>query len=176
MKFKDLTIRPLERSDIAKANKFRDFINELVDDRTALIGTGERKTIAQEKEWLENLRKRIKERKQVFLFVEDKGKIVCSSQIEMKSERQSHVGVFGISVLKDHRGIGLGACMMKEILKAAEEGIKPRPKIIRLSANADNKIAISLYKKMGFKIVAKIPKQLYFHKKFYDEIIMLLEL
>ena len=94
----------------------------------------------------------------------------------MKSERQSHVGVFGISVLKDHRGIGLGACMMKEILKAAKKEIRPRPKIIRLSANADNKIAISLYKKMGFKIVAKIPKQLYFHKKFYDEIIMLLEL
>ena len=54
MKFKNLTIRPLKQSDIAKADKFRDFVNELIDDKTAFITAGSKKTTAQEREWLES--------------------------------------------------------------------------------------------------------------------------
>jgi len=62
----------------------------------------------------------------------------------------------------------------KEILKLAKKELKPKPKIIRLSVFSTNKPAISLYKKIGFKIVAKIPKQISYKGKFIDEVIMLL--
>ena len=60
---------------------------------------------------------------------------------------------------------------MSKILKLAKTKLKP--KIIKLGAFSTNKIAISLYKKMGFKKVAIIPKQINFNNKLIDEIVML---
>jgi len=51
--------------------------------------------------------------------------------------------------------------------------LKPKPKIIRLNVFPTNKPAISLYRKFGFKKVAKIPKQISYLGKLIDEIIML---
>jgi ribosomal protein S18 acetylase RimI-like enzyme len=45
--------------------------------------------------------------------------------------------------------MGLGECLMREILNLAEKELKPRPKIIRLSVFSTNKIAQNLYKKNG---------------------------
>ncbi|PIV12707.1 MAG: GNAT family N-acetyltransferase, partial [Candidatus Nealsonbacteria bacterium CG03_land_8_20_14_0_80_36_12] len=50
-----------------------------------------------------------------------------------------------------------------------------KPKIIRLSVFPTNKAAIGLYKKLGFKKVAKISKQIQYKGKLVDEIIMLLK-
>ncbi len=172
---KGITIRPLKQSDIARADKFRDFINELVDDRNAFIAVGNKKTLAEEKTWLKTLMAGIKKQQQVCLVAEEKGKLAGNSQIILNTERQNHVGELGISIRKDYRNIGLGACLIKEILKTAKKELKPKPKIIRVGVFANHKIAISLYQKMGFKIVARIPKQLNFHGKLIDEIVMILE-
>ena len=63
---------------------------------------------------------------------------------------------------------------MTEILKEAEKELKP--KIIRLSVFPENTIAQNLYKKFGFKKVARVPKQLEYKGKLTDEIIMIKEL
>jgi ribosomal protein S18 acetylase RimI-like enzyme len=63
---------------------------------------------------------------------------------------------------------------MEEIIKLAKKELRPGLKIIRLSVYSNNKIAIALYKKYGFKEVAKIPKQIQYKGKLIDEIIMLL--
>jgi len=62
---------------------------------------------------------------------------------------------------------------MKEILKLAKRKLKPKPKIILLSVFSTNNIAINLYKKFGFKKVAKIPKQFQYKGKLVDEIVMM---
>ena len=46
-------------------------------------------------------------------------------------------------------------------------------KVKKFGAFANNKIAISLYKKVECKSVAKIPKQFKLKGKFFDEIIMI---
>jgi len=92
------------------------------------------------------------------LLAEDKNKIVGISSVELRKDRESHVGEFGISIRKEYRGIGLGKKLMKEVLKLAKRELKP--KIIRLSVFSENKIAPNLYKKFGFKEVARIPKQI----------------
>ncbi|MFH1657353.1 MAG: GNAT family N-acetyltransferase [bacterium] len=175
-KFKDIVIRPLKQSDIARADEFKNFINELVDDKDAFIATGNKKTLTEEREYFKSIISKIKKQEQVYLLAEKSGKLVGSSSVDLKTERQNHIAELGITILKDYRGIGLGAYLMKEILKLAKKELKPKPKIIRLGVFANNKIAISLYEKMGFKIVAKIPKQLNFHGKLIDEIVMILEL
>jgi ribosomal protein S18 acetylase RimI-like enzyme len=92
----------------------------------------------------------------------------------MKDQRESHVGEFGISIRKEYRGIGIGKRLMKTTLNLAKRRL--RPKIIRLSVFENNKIVQNLYKKFGFKKVAKIPKQIQYKGKLTDEIIMILEL
>ena len=61
---------------------------------------------------------------------------------------------------------------MKEIIKMAKTQLKPKSKVIQLSVFASNTPAINLYKKIGFKKVAVIPKVLIYKNKFEDEIIM----
>ncbi len=109
-------------------------------------------------------------------MAEDKNKLIGISGVKLKIGRQNHVGEFGISIKKEYRGIGLGKKLMAEVLKLAKKELKPVPKIIRLSVFPENKIAQKLYKKFGFKVVAKIPKQIQYKGKLLDEVIMIKEL
>jgi len=59
------------------------------------------------------------------------------------------------------------------IIELAKKEFNPKLKIIQLRVYINNKSAINLYKKMGFKIVAKMPKQIQFKGKLIDEFIML---
>jgi ribosomal protein S18 acetylase RimI-like enzyme len=63
---------------------------------------------------------------------------------------------------------------MKTTLELAKK--KLRPKIIELSVFENNEIAQNLYKKFGFKRVAKIPKQIQYKGKLINKIIMILEI
>ena len=65
---------------------------------------------------------------------------------------------------------------MSEIIKLAKKKLKPRLKFIRLGVYPNNKPALALYRKFGFKKAAKIPKQIQYKGKLLDEIIMLKEL
>jgi ribosomal protein S18 acetylase RimI-like enzyme len=66
--------------------------------------------------------------------------------------------------------------MMKEIIKLAKKDLRPKPKTIRLNVFQGNKSALVLYKKLGFRKVARIPKQFQYKGKLEDEIVMLLDL
>jgi ribosomal protein S18 acetylase RimI-like enzyme len=102
-------------------------------------------------------------------------KVIGTTGIDLHRGREAHVGEFGITIKNGYRGIGLGKHLMKEIIKLAKKELKPKPKIIRLSVFPTNKAAIGLYKKLGFKKVAKIPKQIQYKEKLVDEIIILLK-
>lgn len=171
---KKLKIRFLEKSDIKRAALFKKYINELVDDDVALISKKTKVTLKEEREWLKSRLKEIKEKKRVILVAEDNEKIVGLIEVALrKSSTQKHISNLFISVLKDYRSIGLGTYLMEEILKLAKKRLKPKPEILTFGAFANNKIALSLYKKMGCRQVAKIPKQFKLKGKFYDEVIML---
>lgn len=98
--------------------------------------------------------------------------IIATVEIKSGILRQKHVSTLGIIIRKGYRRMGLGTYLIKEIIKLAKKELKTRPKIIKLSVYSGNKPAIQFYKKCGFKKVAKIPEQIYFKKKFVDEIIM----
>ena len=172
---KKITIRKLSKSDLKNAKKFQDFINSLVKEG-AQITIAKKKSLQEEINWLNSHLKKIKEAKGVFLIAEAENKLVGNTEITLNEGRQSHIGMLGISIRKDYRGIGLGKYLMAEILKLAKKKLKPKPKIVRLSVFPGNKPAIALYKKFGFKTVARIPKQIQYKEKFVDEIIMLKEL
>ena len=172
---KKIKIREISKGDLKNAKKFQDFINSLVEEN-AMVKLNKKQSLREETEWLKEKLKQIKGKKEVALIAESEDKIVGNTQIGLDWGRQSHIGDFGISIRKGYRDIGLGTYLAKEVIKLAKKELRPRPKIIRLSVYAANKPAIVFYKNLGFKKVAKIPKQGKIKGKLVAEIIMLLEL
>lgn len=173
--FEKIKIRKISQIDLKRVKEFQNYINSLIEEE-AMILFNKKKSLKEEKEWIKEGLKNMEKKKQIVLIAEDKNKLVGISDVRLKGERQNHVGEFGISIKKEYRGIGLGKKLMVEVLKLAKKELKPRPKIIRLSVFSENKIAQNLYKKFGFKKVAKIPKQIQYKGKLIDEIIMIKEL
>lgn len=170
---KKIKIRELSRGDLKRAKAFQDFINSLIEEE-AQIMPNKKLSLKEERKWLKEQLRRIKNKKTVFLVAEEGKKVVGTTLINLAEQRQSHIGYFGITIRKSYREMGLGSYLIEKILKLAKEELKPKPKIIRLGdVFANNKIAISLYKKFGFKKVAKIPDQIEYKGKLIDEIIMI---
>jgi ribosomal protein S18 acetylase RimI-like enzyme len=172
---KKIKIRKISRKDLKNVRKFQEYINSLVKE-SAQIQKNKKATLKEEKEWIKSRLKKAGNRQEVTLVAEYEGEIIGSASIKLDWGRQSHVGHFGISIRKGYRRMGLGTYLTKEIIKLAKKELKPSPKMIRLSVFSTNKPAIAFYKKLGFKKVAQIPKQIKFMDKLVDEIIMLLEL
>lgn len=176
-KIKNLRIllREIERKDIKRVDEFLEYINLLVKEN-AMILINRELTRKEEKEFLLRVLENVRKRKEVIIIAEDldNRKIAGIVNIEKGKYRQSHVGILGISVRKEYRGIGLGKILMKEVIKLAKKRLKI--KLVKLDVFENNKIAINLYKKVGFKIVGRIPKMNYYNGKFVDDIVMIKEL
>ena len=126
------------------------------------------------KQWFNVRIKNIKNKRAVFLVAEHNNVIVGIVEINLRVGQQSHVGECGIYIEKNYQGIGLGTSLMEEIIKLAKKNLKPKPRVLRLSTSLANQQAIKLAHKLGFKIVANIPKQIQYKNKLVDEIIMIL--
>lgn len=172
---KKIIIRSLSKNDLKFPNKFQNFINSLVEEDVQ-INMNKKKSLKEESEWLKEQLKKVKKYKSVFLVAEHDNRIIGSTGIDLGRGRQEHLGIFGIGVKKEFRGLGLGAYLLNKIIGLAKKELRPKLKIIRLSVFSTNKIAIALYEKYGFKKAATIPKQIEYRGKLIDEIVMLLYL
>lgn len=100
-------------------------------------------------------------------------KIIGIASLNRQPRRMSHRGDFGVSVLKNHWGEGIGSKLLEGIINFAKENAFS---IIDLQVRSDNLRAIHLYEKYGFVKYATHPA---FHKIGNDNIpydFMLLEL
>jgi len=168
---KKIIIRKLLPSDINQPEKFQKFVNSFIPEDAMLL-VNIKKSKKDELEWLARRIKEIKQRKTVYLVAESNDEIIGACHIAVFRERKNHIGEFGIAIKQGFRGIGLGKYLMETLIKMAKIELKPKPKIIELGVFDGNRPAIALYKKMGFKIVAKIPNHLQYKGKLIIEIIM----
>ena len=107
----------------------------------------------------------------LFLVAEVGGKIVGFSRCEgNKLKRMSHKVEFGVCVLKDYWGHGIGQNLLKESIHWADlNDIKK----ITLSVLETNEKAIGLYKKYGFEIEGILKKdKLLSNGNYYNTILM----
>jgi len=169
---KKITMRAISQSDLKQVKKFQDFINSVIKE-DAKIFTDKRIPLKEEKEWLSNTLKNIKKLKSVHLVAEYKNIIVGSTGTNLKSGRSNHIGDFGIIIRNGYRGMGLGESLAREVINLTKKELKPSPKILKLNVFTTNKPAINLYKKLGFKKVARVPDQNQYKGKLVDEYIML---
>jgi len=86
----------------------------------------------------------------LFLVAESKGRLVGFSRCEGSDlKRISHKAEFGVCVLKDYWGYGIGSMLLKTSINWAEgKGLKK----LSLHVLELNQNAISLYKKHGFEL------------------------
>jgi len=168
---KKITIRKMATKDLKIVPRWARYINDLIEEDVFLM-LSKKLTHKEEKEWLTQTIKKINKKEAILLVAQSGEKIIGNAEIRLMDGKRSHIGLFGISISKDFRGIGLGSFLMDKIIKLAKKEIKPTPRFILLGAFAENKIAINLYKKKGFKQTACVPNQFMQKGKLMDEIIM----
>lgn len=168
---KNLIISGMTNKDLKCVKEYQNFINSLIEEDVKIL-MNKKQSIKDELEFIKSAVKKVKEKKKVYVIVRDGNKIVANTGIELQTYKRSHIGKFGIAIRNGYRGIGLGKYVMAEVMKRAKTELKPTPKIFQLEVYENNKPAIALYKKMGFKIVAKLPKQIQYKGKLIAEYVM----
>lgn len=88
--------------------------------------------------------------------------------------RIQHSGEFGITVLKEYWGIGVGTELIKYMFEWVKE--KQIVRKINLRVRSDNHSAIGLYRKLGFVTEGIITREFVINSKFYDSIHMGIEI
>lgn len=149
-----------------------DFINSLVEEGADIL---QEKLVTREEEadWLGKRLASIEKGETIGVVAEVDGKVVANSEVGRRRGSQSHVGLLGIAVKKDYRGIGIGRELMKTLI---EESRKAGLKVLVLDVFDSNKAAKSLYAKMGFKDAGKIPKGVFKNGRYIDLLRMALGL
>jgi len=80
--------------------------------------------------------------------------------------RSEHSGDFGITVVKDCWGLGIGQHLLRELIKWAQDGRKIKK--IHLKVRTDNARAISLYERLGFELEGLLKREIYLGDKYFD--------
>lgn len=96
----------------------------------------------------------------------------CTISRDLISRKRSyHVGVFGITIAKEFRSMGLGYSLAHITINQARKRI-PGLKILTLNVYNENSIALRLYKKLGFREAGSIPSAVWYRGTYIDEIKM----
>ena len=168
---RELTIRKATKDDAGEILEYLKLVGGESDNLT-FGANGLGMTLEQEEEYVES---KNNSKTSALLVGLVGGRIVCDGSISAPTmERVAHIGEVGISVLKEFWGIGIGTCLMNEMIRFAKEtGIL---EVLFLGVKAENTTAIALYKKLGFQEIGRFPGFFKVSGKYYDEIMMILYL
>ena len=168
---RELTIRRMEKADAPELIKYMKLV---LGESDNLLSSPEgfTWTVEQEEEYIENAGG--KEASALFAGLVDGRIISCSGILALDKERVAHLGEVGLSVLKEFWGLGVGTCMLEEIIRFARETGKLE--VLFLGTKAENARAIELYKKFGFCEFGRFPGFFKVRGEYFDEIEMFLRL
>ncbi len=167
---KKIVIRHPKISDTRKVWKF---YNQAIRESLAGGGFISRITpvsLKEEKKWVEGVIKKVRNKKCIQLLVECDNKIIGSLSVEKGDQAENHVGNFGIVLLEEFTGKGIGTRFMSKIIQLSKSGLDIE--IVKLSVFGNNKRAQKLYKKLGFKEVGRIKNGIKVRGKYQDCITM----
>lgn len=168
---KQIVIRKAEKSD---AQAMLDYLKMISTESDNILMTPERVaniTLDQEEKIIEDMNS--SEDNALFVGLLD-GKIISTAGVYTNNNpRRSHQSGLAISVLKEFWGVGVGTAMMREMINFAKKNGKI---MVHLGVKEDNLGGIALYKKMGFTKYGVHPKFFNLDGKYFDEILMYLEI
>ena len=88
------------------------------------------------------------------LLAKVNGEIIGTASLNRKRDRMGHRAEFGISLKKAWWGCGAAAVLARGVLAFARESGAEQ---VNLEVRSDNKRAIALYKKLGFRKLCTFP-------------------
>ncbi|QDS32663.1 GNAT family N-acetyltransferase [Brevibacillus brevis] len=161
-------------AELADAEALVAFIHR-VSGETDNLSFGSQEWTVTPDEQKENIKRCLEAHNQLCLIAEVDGRVVGNLTFRggIRSRTQ-HVGEFGISVLKEFWGSGVGRLLLESLLEWAK-----RSKVIRkinLKVRSDNDSAIRLYKKLGFKEFGTLTREFMIEDTFYDCLYMGIEI
>ncbi len=162
-----ITIRESLKSDARAVIEYLHIIGGESDFLT--FGAGEfEMSVEEEKVYIENTNKR---QNAISVVAEINGRIVGNLNFSGgPRQRTAHVGEFGVSVLMEYWGNGIGEEMIKYLISwSKNSGIIRK---INLRTRADNTRGINLYKKLGFTEEGLLARDFYINGEFYDSLAM----
>lgn len=148
---KDIIIRKATSADAAEMLAYLKKLGGESDNLTfGAEGLGI--DTAAEAEFLES---RTNSSDYVSFIAERDGRIVGDAGLDRMRSRMSHRGSFGIGVLREAWGCGIGSALTEHIIAfARDNGFEQ----IELEVRHDNFRAIRLYEKYGFKKIGEYPR------------------
>ncbi|SCG82761.1 acetyltransferase, GNAT family [Proteiniborus sp. DW1] len=169
-KINEETVVIIRKAKISDAKAILEYINTISKESDFLtFGEGEfNKTIEEEELFIDSISKK---NNALFIVAEIEGKIVGTLNFSGGARpRVMHTGEFGVSVLKEYWGQGIGTELIKYLIEWCKNSNVIRK--INLRVRSDNYSAIHIYKKLGFIEEGVISRDFQVNNIFYDSIIM----
>lgn len=162
-----MDIRIVKKSD---SKELVEYTNKVSGESNFLtFGEGEfNTTIEEEDSFIDSI---LKQGNALFIIAEVEGKIVGTLNFGGgRRLRTAHAGEFGVSVLKEYWGQGIGTELIKYLIDWCKKSGVIRK--VNLRVRSDNNSAIHVYKKLGFNDEGVITRDFLINDKFYDSIFM----
>ena len=138
------------RSAIDKDAKSLSVIRLQIDGETENLDRVKGEALLDEASFKQLIEKDTDNNKNLFLVAEVNGEIVGFSRCEGNHlKRTAHKVEFGVGILKEYWGLGIGKNLLKESIKWADSN---EIKKITLSVLETNVNAIELYRNNGFEV------------------------
>ncbi|KNF09454.1 acetyltransferase, GNAT family [Gottschalkia purinilytica] len=164
---KKIIIRKAIKSD---AKNIIEYINRIAGESDFLtFGLGEFNTTVKEEECF--IEDALKKKNTLLIVAEINGQIIGNLNFSGGlRQRNAHIGEFGVSVLKEYWGNGIGEELIKYLINWSKDTNIIRK--INLRVRSDNERAIYLYRKLGFYEEGILKRNFLIDDKFYDSLLM----
>ncbi|MEK4707487.1 GNAT family N-acetyltransferase [Bacillus sp. FSL R10-2780] len=163
----EYTIRPAAKQDADQLSKIRVQIDGETENMDREVGEG----FIDTKGFQEIIKTDSKKTRNLFLVAEVHNRVVGFSRCEGSDlTRLSHKVEFGVCILKEFWGYGMGKCLLQQSINWADENAVKK---IALQVLETNEKATQLYKNLGFGVegILKNDKKLS-DGKYYNTVVM----
>lgn len=168
-----IKLRPPQRTDL---DELLRYANELSQEDTYVILSGETLTRDEEIRYLDQVIYEMEQNNRIHLFAFAGQKLIGNADIHKITRfrtRAMHVGEVAISVAKNYRGLGLGKILLETLIsEVRNQGYR----LLILDVFAENERAIALYKSIGFQFTGERPGGILYKGRYIGQILMHLSL
>ena len=145
----------LKNGEIADGKEVYEVFNRTHEETDYMLSYPDENSFDAEEEG-EFLKEKTENPREIEIVARIDGKVVGTAGIEAigAKDKVSHRAEFGISVLKEYWGLGLGRALTEACIKCAKEAGYYQ---LELNAVAENSRAISMYRSLGFEEFGRNP-------------------
>ncbi len=157
---------------ISRWREYKELRLEALKKEPQAFGANYNETVSKPDDvWIERVKASEIGDKDLMYFAEVNGKLIGMIGAFFNTNEKNQVvsNIWGVYVNEQFRGKGIGKKLMEQLINRVESNNKS--KIIKLKVTRNQKEALSLYQRFGFKIVGTI-KYILGDGKEHDEYIM----